>query len=115
MAKKGKGIGGWAFLIGLVLAIVIAIIGSNAAPWAITTLAILGLIVGLFNITGKEVVPFMIAAITFIVTFQSLSAILGKIPAVGGFFGNFFELLVVFVAPAAAVVAFSALLVLTKD
>ncbi|MFT4303724.1 MAG: hypothetical protein ACMXYG_04105 [Candidatus Woesearchaeota archaeon] len=115
MAKKTKGIGGWAFLIGLVLAIIIAIIGADSAPWAITTLAILGIIVGLFNITGKEMVPFMIATLTFIVTFQSLSTVLGKIPGIGGFFENFFQLLIVFVAPAAALVAISALMILTKE
>jgi hypothetical protein len=101
-------VGAWAFVIGLILAIVIAIFGINQA-WPIYLLAILGIVVGLLNITDREVLPFLVAAIAFLLTFATLSAIVNPIPGVGSSFANFFSLMNVFVAPAAAVVAFKAL------
>ncbi len=110
-----KGIGGWAFIIGLILAILISIFGALQGTWAIYVLAILGLIVGLLNVTEKEMVKFLIAAIAFMVTFQSLSWIAPKIPLISEFLTNFFSLVNVFIAPAAFVVAISALYSITKD
>jgi len=109
-----KSIGGWAFIVGLVLAIVIALLGVQQ-NWAIYVLAILGLIVGLMNVSDKEVLKFLVAAIAFITTFTALSKVFAPIPLIGGFLESFFGLLVVFVAPATAVVAISALLSITKD
>jgi len=43
-------------------------------------LAILGLIVGLFNVTDKEMVRFLVASIAFMVTFNSLSDIVSACP-----------------------------------
>lgn len=108
-----KGIGGWAFLIGLVLAVVIAIFGVDQA-WAIYVLAVLGLIVGFLNVTDKEMVKFLVAAIAFMLTNQALGAIVGGLPA-GDILTSFFQLVNVFIAPAAAIVAISALYSITKD
>ena len=109
-----KGIGGWAFIIGLVLAVVIAIVGAASGSWAYWVLAVLGLIVGLLNITDKEVVKFLVAAIAFMVTFQALGGIVANMP-LGDFFARFFQLVSVFIAPATAVVALVALYGLTRD
>jgi hypothetical protein len=77
-------IGFWAFIIGLILAVVAGLITVNKDPNAavVVVLIILGLIIGLLNITGKEILLFLVATIALIVTghvFQSLTVLnLGK-------------------------------------
>jgi hypothetical protein len=73
MAKKiGNLIGSWAFLIGILLAIITGIItGMN---WAnlnsiIVTdvLVVIGLIIGLLNVMSKEVTPFLFSGLVLII------------------------------------------------
>jgi hypothetical protein len=116
MANKGSfKLGIWAFIIGFALAIVIAIFGKPDEQWVIIVLAILGIIVGLLNITASEVQKFLVAAIAFLLTFQSLSNVFSELTENWPGVGAFFNLLVVFMAPAAAVVAIKALIALAKD
>jgi ATP synthase protein I len=110
-------IGGIAFIGGLVIAAVVAILGSGGAgTWAIWVLAVLGIIVGLMNVTGKESLRFLVATITFIITFNALATVIAVIPlGMGDILVKFFQMMVVFVSPAAAVVAISSLLTITRD
>lgn len=115
MAKKAeKTIGGWAFVIGFILAIILAIFGTNQT-WPMYVLLVLGLIVGIMNITSKEVTPFLVAAIAFMGTFKVFEELFGGIPTVGPKIATFFLLIASFVAPAAAVVAFKALFAYSRD
>jgi ATP synthase protein I len=108
-------LGGIAFIVGMVLAIIIAIFAGSPPPaWAVWVLAVLGLIVGLMNVTAKETGRFLIAAIAFMVTFSSLSEVFAIIPALEGFLVSFFRLLIAFVGPAAAIVALISLIHITK-
>ena len=118
MAEKGSfKLGAWAFIIGLVLAIIIAIwsgLSKNATPpWAVILLAVLGIIVGLLNITGAEVQKFLVATIAFLLSFSSLGTVLKALGWVG--VDTFFYLLAVFIAPAAAIVAIKALFAIAKN
>lgn len=106
--------GGIAFIVGLVLAVFLALFGK-LGDWPTWVLAVLGLIVGLLNVTGREAGRFLLAAIAFVVTFNSLGIIFAPIPVMGSVLQNFFGLMVVFVAPAAAVVAISSLVAITKN
>lgn len=106
-------VGGWAFIIGLVLAILIAIFGAEAT-WPIYLLLFLGLVVGILNIGHKEVGSFLLAAVAFMFTFTSLGKVAEIIPVLGEPLARFFSLMNTFVAPAAAVVAFKALFAHTK-
>lgn len=103
-----KTLGGWAFVIGLILSIIIAIFGVEAT-WPMYLLLVLGLIVGIMNVSDKEVNSFLIAAIAFMFTFTALGSVASEIPVAGLAIAKFFTLINVFVAPAAAVVAFKAL------
>jgi len=115
MAKKIK-FGGIAFIVGLVLAALISIFSANNVPaWAVGLIAAIGLIVGLMNIQEGEMQMFLIASITFLISFQSLSNVLGALALGWGAVSTFFDLMSVFVAPAAAVVALMALYNLAKD
>ena len=67
MAKGGVGlIGSWAFLIGVILAIVLGSIGVTNATVSIV-LVVIGIIVGLLNITTKEVQPFLLSGTVLII------------------------------------------------
>lgn len=111
-----KSFGGIVFIIGLVLAAIIAVVSAAAPPiWAIYVLAIIGIIVGLLNITDKEIMLFLIAAIAFLISFNSLSEVFTLLAFGWDAVAIFFSLMSVFVAPAAAVVAIKALYQLTKD
>lgn len=113
MAKGGVNLGVWAFVIGLILAAVIALIGqSTTESWVVITLAILGVIVGFFNVTGVEVQRFLTAAIAFLLSFSSLAVVFSGVftPV-----AEFFQLMSVFMAPAAAIVAIQALYYIARD
>jgi len=96
---KNDQIGGWAFIIGLVIAVLAGLIELG---WAPTALVLLGLVVGLLNIGDKEVTGFLIAAIALLL---AGTAGLGAIPAVGGFVTAMLTNLIAFVAPAVVIVA----------
>jgi len=98
---KNEQIGGWAFIIGLVIAVLAGLVTVPAylSTWV---LVILGLIVGFLNIGDKETTSFLIAAIALLVVG---GAGLGAIPTVGGYLESVLTFVVVFVAPAAVVVA----------
>ena len=108
-------LGVWAFVIGLVLALVIAIFSATATPlWAVVVLAILGVVVGLLNVTDKEVQPFLVATIAFLLSFQSLNVLFTTLK-LGTTASALFGLLSAFMAPAAAIVAIIALFKLARD
>lgn len=117
MADKGNfKLGAWAFIIGLILAIIVAIISGGTTPeWAVIVLAILGIIVGLLNVKSSEVQKFLVAAIAFLLSFSALGTILTKIALNWAAIGAFFNLLSIFMASAAAVVAIKALFTVAKN
>ncbi len=55
-----------AFFAGMVLAIIAGIVTRESGA-IVLTLVIMGIIVGLFNISSREMVPFLVAAIALIV------------------------------------------------
>lgn len=67
MAKsKGNFIGSWAFLIGVILAVILGFIGSVSGAM-LTTLVVIGLIVGLLNIADEEAGPFLMSGAVLII------------------------------------------------
>lgn len=59
-------IGPAAFYVGLLIALVAAFM--TPSDWLFVVLAVLGVIVGLLNITARESSPFLLATIAFVVT-----------------------------------------------
>jgi hypothetical protein len=108
--------GVWAFIIGLILAVIIALVsGSSPQPWGVIVLALLGAIVGILNISGRETQMFLIATIGFLISFQAIGNVVRELALAGKFISNFFYLTSVFMAAAAVVVAIIALFHLAKD
>ncbi len=95
MAEIGK----WAFIVGLILAV---IAGLVTVSYAALILAVLGLIVGFLNVTEAETTGFLIASIALMLTNASITVI--GIAILTAIFSN----IAVFVAPAALVVAVKA-------
>jgi hypothetical protein len=111
-----KHIGKWAFLVGLLAAVVIAVMAGTGVPlWAILLLAIDGIIVGVLNVTEDEASEFLIAAIAFMVSFMVFARLFGEV--LGGFpvVGVVFTMLNVFVAPAALIVALKVMFDKARD
>ena len=95
--------GQWAFIIGLVLTVVVGYMFQ--AAWVVWVLAILGVIVGLLNVTREDTERFLLAAIAF-----GLSATaLGTVPVLGVQITNVLGYVAAFVAGAMIVVALKAL------
>ena len=67
-------IGKWAFIIGLVIAVLAGLFYQPA--WAIWVLAILGVIVGLLNVTGEDTRGFLLAAIALTLSATALNTLL---------------------------------------
>ena len=116
MASK---MGEWAFLVGVLVAIVAAIFsGSSTQTTGIVTLVlvVLGLIVGLLNVTEKETTPFLVASAALLLTGTAQTSLMVIPPvALGKFLANAVSNIAVFVTPAAVVVALKAIKALAKD
>ncbi len=66
---KGMGknvVGGWAFLIGVVLAVILGAFGILNGGW-ILLLVLIGLIIGLLNIADQETMPFLLSGLALII------------------------------------------------
>ena len=92
-------IGKWAFIVGLVVAVIAGLLFQPA--WAIWVLAILGLVVGLLNVTAEDTRGFLLAAIALTLSATALNTI----PLVGTAISSVLSFVVVFVAGATIVVA----------
>jgi hypothetical protein len=96
-------VGKWAFIVGLVLAGVAGLLFQ--AAWVVWVLAILGVIVGLLNVTQEETQGFLLAAIAFALSATALNTV----PYVGGVVANILGYVAAFVAGAMIVVALKAM------
>lgn len=111
MAKQKGNLTNWAFLVGAVLAILVGI-GQAAQADFVTSAAIpvilvlLGLVVGFVNITTKEAISFLVAAIALIALGGAgLNAIDSLIPKLGTLLAQAVQAFAFFVGAAAVVVA----------
>ena len=96
-------VGKWAFIVGLVLSVIVG--AFFQAEWVVWVLAILGVIVGVLNVTGEDTERFLLAAIAF-----GLSATaLVTVPIIGFQLTNALSYVAAFVAGAMIVVALKVL------
>lgn len=102
-------IGKWAFIVGLVIA-VLAGIGLDQT-WFTWVLALLGLIVGILNVTSGETQGFLLAAIALMLSANAVQ----EIPFVGAQLTQILSNVVAFMAAAVLVVALRALFETVRD
>jgi len=105
MGQLGK----WAFIGGIVLAVVAAFVSQLS--WVYWALAVLGLVVGFLNVTADETKGFLLSAVALIL---SASAVQG-IPLVGELVTAIMGNLVAFMSAAVLVVALKSLFETAKD
>ncbi|HLC78711.1 MAG TPA: hypothetical protein VJH92_06315 [Candidatus Nanoarchaeia archaeon] len=101
MAKKDTNkIGSWAFLIGLILAILFALFGTLTYT-VVVILVLVGIIVGLFNISDEETGPFLMSGVVLIIA----SSLGGRAVSVIDVFDRIFNALLLIFTPATIIVA----------
>ncbi|PIZ50738.1 hypothetical protein COY27_06000 [Candidatus Woesearchaeota archaeon CG_4_10_14_0_2_um_filter_33_13] len=103
----------YTFFVGLLIAIVAGLFRNIISPEVlVTTLVILGFVVGLFNLTAQETTPFLTAAIALM-----LAGIvnLGLIPGVGLYLRSILSNIVVFVVPGAIILGMKTIWKLASD
>lgn len=100
-------LGAVAFFVGMVIAVICGAVPATREEGSVVLLlVILGIIVGLFNITGKEIIPFLVAAIALVVVGLGVNAFgpLDKIiDGLGGALDAIVRLIAVFMVPAAVI------------
>ncbi len=107
-------IGTWAFLLGVLIAVIAGLVPTFSAPplggqvaWV---LVILGLVVGFLNIRAREIQEFLVACVAILVV-----AGMGGLPPLGRTLGIILTNIIAFVAPAAFLVACKAVWQLAEE
>lgn len=104
--------GEWAFVVGIVFAIVLAFFPDLVeAGTSGVILIILGALVGLWNITSRETTTFLVAAIALMLIGAGG---LQSVPVIGDSLDNFAVNISAFAAPAAFIVALKAIIDIGK-
>ena len=112
-------IGAWSFIIGVIIAIVVGLVGNSIgmpvnSTSVVLVLGLLGIIVGVLNVTDREVGLFLIATIAFLTAATALDKVLISVPAFGNLLVPVIQCVSLFVAPGAAIIAIKALWDISK-
>ncbi len=100
MAKTSNLIGGWAFLIGVILAIILGLTATitTSLMWL---LVVIGLVVGFFNIADEETEPFLLSGAVLVIVSSLGQGIVG----VSLVFERILDSLLLIFVPATIIVA----------
>jgi len=101
-------LGSWAFLIGVILAVIFGVVGGGT--WLPILLIVLGLVIGLINITDKEVIPFLWAGTVLVI----VSAFGGQVFNNIGFMAAILANLLMLFVPATIIVALKSVFSMAK-
>lgn len=111
MAKgKNNKMGAWAFIIGVIIALIIGLLNptktaADLSVWLISVLVILGLIVGFLNVATKDTGKFLIAiTVLAILSFVGGAAGLGNVQFIGAYLVSIFASIMALIIPAGIVV-----------
>ena len=100
--KMKRSLGGWAFLIGILIAVLAGIFVSELSASIAGVLVVIGIIVGLFNVTGKESHSFLLATVALVIVSSLGGQVISSSIAI---LGNILRALLVLIVPATIVVA----------
>jgi hypothetical protein len=108
--RMGAVLGALAFFVGMFIAVICGAVPDwRSSGVVVLILVILGIVVGVFNITGKEIIPFLIAAIALVVvggisggSFSALDDI-DAIDGLGRALDQIVKFIAVFMVPAAVI------------
>ncbi len=109
-------IGSWAFILGVIIAIVAGVLQPGGANPTLTSLLIvLGLIVGFLNVTGKETTQFLLATVSLVIVSSFGGQVMGQVVQVGTYISGVLGAIMTFVVPATIIVALKAIYALASD
>lgn len=98
--RGSRGLGGWAFLIGVILAVVLGFLGLLDSTWT-WILVVIGLIVGFLNIAEQETDNFLIAGAVLIIASAFGGEAINAVPLLS----NVLQALLLIFVPAVVIVA----------
>lgn len=102
MARKENRLGSWAFLIGLVIAVIVGFgFGGNLNQGMVLTLFVIGLIVGLLNVADEEATPFLMSGVVLVIVASLSKDVLSTV----AFIGSVLDALLILFVPATVIVA----------
>ena len=105
-------VGAWAYIIGIVVALAASIWRPQGLDYlTIAVLAVLGIVVGVLNITDEEVVTFLVASLAFIVSASSVRLVLADLL----FVETFMNAVIIFTAASAFIVSVKAIFQVAKN
>jgi len=107
-------IGKWAFIVGIIVAVLAAFITSVSPTITILILFILGLIVGLLNVKKKNNTEFLIGAITLLIVGSLTALSVGKLSIPIKYLQEILNNFRAFVAAAALVVSIKTVVLTAK-
>ncbi len=100
-ASLGDVIGGWAFLIGVLLAVVVGLFPAAGTTAVLTVLVVVGLLIGFLNVGDKEVTQFLFSGLVLVLIGNAGGSLTELVPFLAGILS---ALMAVFI-PATVVVA----------
>lgn len=109
--EKTNKIGGIAFIIGIVLALIAGIFGFGDDTLVISALMVIGLIIGLLNISAKEAMPFLLITTALVIVSSLGGSFLGVIPILQKILIS----IIILMVPAVIVVAIRAVFSLARN
>lgn len=123
MAEKHKKslaqFGSWAFIIGVVLALIVGILGNflnpNLVALSVSILIVMGLVVGFLNVTENETNTFLMSTVSLVIVTGLGTSVLGSIPLIGPSMSSTLGKVMIFIIPATVVVALKAIYSVAHD
>lgn len=110
MAKGMGSMGGWAFIIGVIIAVLIGLFDPSNSLW-LGILVVIGLIVGFLNVTSAESTDFLLAAVALVVVAALGGDVLKDVSLLSNVLGTMMALVV----PATVIVALKAIYSLARS
>ncbi|MDD4878438.1 MAG: hypothetical protein PHO02_05385 [Candidatus Nanoarchaeia archaeon] len=99
-------IGAWAFIFGIIAAVFAGL--WPLETWLVSTLIVLGLIVGFLNIETHQTNNFLFASLVLVLISSFGGSLLSQVTVIGDTLASIFVAIVSFVTPAAIIVALKA-------
>lgn len=114
MAKKSnKKLGAWAFLVGVILAVIFAFFSITA--WLVWVLFVIGVLIGLLNITDKEAMPFLISGTALVIVSALGNQVLPSTTIAADWILSFLTNILTMFVPATVIVAVKTVFAMAKD
>ncbi len=105
MAFSKQQVGYFAFIAGVFVAAFVAVAYPALMPVHVYSLGLLGIIIGLLNIEAREVWPYILAAVAFLVASTTFMQTIDALPVVNLLLERFLNALIYIVGPGAFVVS----------